>query len=39
MKYVRVFQRNNMNFKCNKKKESETNYESTVITTGCQVDI
>jgi hypothetical protein len=39
MKYVRLFQRNNINFKCSGTKESEENHESTVITIEGQVDI
>jgi hypothetical protein len=39
MKRVRLFQWNNINFKCNGTKESEENHESIVIKIERQVNI
>jgi hypothetical protein len=39
MKYVRLFQCNNINFKCNGTKESEEKHQRIDITTECQVAI
>jgi hypothetical protein len=39
MKYVRLLQLNNINFKRNGTNESEENHKSIVITIECQIDI